>query len=316
MVTETTDLKRTLHIRHTSTGHKRIATASEPGEDYPLLSPLSENQCQTMGMKRLGGIGVAWLVATVVAVTIAAAAVGSVRSEVTDVPTALGVSAAPIFASAAQDKPSEPLDDVSGPETGASSTPAPDVETEPPAPPVVETMSIDGPGTETTTTPATTSITTTGPIVYEEDGTRHEEAAKSLPQAGSTTSTSSAPQPTTSTTTTTIIPTTATSSTTTVPATPTTTSTTTTTTTTTTPAPTPYTRAIDTDGGSLSVRVNGYAVVFRRAFPNNGWRFDLASGGPEVVEARFTKTDDRSTRIRVLVTVTDGALEISITPSK
>lgn len=263
-----------------------------------------------MGMKKLGGIGVAWFVATVVAVTIAAAAVGSVRSEVTDVPTALGVSAAPIFASATQEEPSEFLDDVSAPERGASSTLAPDVETEPPAPPVVETTSIDRPGTETTTT--TASTTTTGQIVYEEDGTRHEEAAKSLPQAGSTPSTSSVPQPTTSTTTTTIGSTTTTSSTTTVPTTPTTTSTTTTT----MPAPTPYTRAIDTDGGSLSVRVNGNTVVFRRAFPNNGWRFDLTSGGPEVVEARFTKTDDRSTRIRVLVTVTDGTLEISITPSK
>lgn len=44
-------------------------------------------------MRRIIGIGAAWLTATLVAVAVATAAVGSVRSEVTDSPTAL---AAPI----------------------------------------------------------------------------------------------------------------------------------------------------------------------------------------------------------------------------
>ena len=46
-------------------------------------------------MRRIVGIGAAWMAATLVAVAVAAAAVGSVRSEVTDAPTAL---AAPLVA--------------------------------------------------------------------------------------------------------------------------------------------------------------------------------------------------------------------------
>ena len=41
-------------------------------------------------MRRIIGVGAAWVAATLVAVAIAAAAVGSVRGEVTDAPTALG----------------------------------------------------------------------------------------------------------------------------------------------------------------------------------------------------------------------------------
>ena len=46
-------------------------------------------------MRRIVGISAAWMAATLVAVAVAAAAVGSVRSEVTDAPTAL---AAPLVA--------------------------------------------------------------------------------------------------------------------------------------------------------------------------------------------------------------------------
>lgn len=63
------------------------------------------------------------------------------------------------------------------------------------------------------------------------------------------------------------------------------------------------------------MRVDGDSVVFRRAFPNSGWRFDLADDGPAVVVARFTRIDDRSSRIKVLITVADGTLEVSITSS-
>ena len=63
----------------------------------------------------------------------------------------------------------------------------------------------------------------------------------------------------------------------------------------------------------MAVRVNGDEVVFRRAFPNPGWKFDLDNAGPETVEARFGKTDDRSTKVLVSITVVDGTLEISIT---
>ncbi len=46
-------------------------------------------------MRRIVGIAAAWLAATLVAVLIAAAAVGSVRSEVVDAPTALATLAIP-----------------------------------------------------------------------------------------------------------------------------------------------------------------------------------------------------------------------------
>lgn len=44
----------------------------------------------TMGMRRVVGITAAWMAATFVAIVIAATAVASVRTEVTDTPTALG----------------------------------------------------------------------------------------------------------------------------------------------------------------------------------------------------------------------------------
>ena len=72
---------------------------------------------------------------------------------------------------------------------------------------------------------------------------------------------------------------------------------------------------IDTDGGSLSVRVIGDNVFFRRAFPKNGWRFELANGGPEVIVARFTRIDDLSFTIKILIAVVDGVLDASITQS-
>lgn len=260
-------------------------------------------------MGRFGGIGIAWLVATVVAVTIAAAAVGSVRSEVTGVPTALGVSASPPPLVDDPDQLSDLSNQVFDEETGTTTTLVVIVETVPAESPIVE---ITTSSTTTTTEPAVTQL-----VILAEGQARHEEPTKTLPQAGAaaTTSPTSPAQPNATVTTTTTKPATITTATTTTiaPTAPTVTSTTTSTTTT-IPAPKPYTRAIDTEGGSLSVRVNGDAVTFRRAFPHSGWRFDLANGGPDEVEARFTNTDNRSTRIRVLVRVVNGTLDISISP--
>ena len=48
----------------------------------------------------------------------------------------------------------------------------------------------------------------------------------------------------------------------------------------------------------MSVRVDGDAVEFRRAFPNPGGKFDLVQGGPEAVEARFGNTENQRSKKR------------------
>jgi hypothetical protein len=260
-------------------------------------------------MRVFGRIGIAWFVATIVAVTIAAAAVGSVRSEVTDVPTALGVSVSPAVTVVESANLGEDPDDGSHLERTSTSTTAP----------AGEATTSDRPSNETTTT-STSGATEQSQIVYTETPTRQEEATKSLPQGGSTSSATTVHEDTTTTSTTrpprvsqdtttstTVQATTTSSTTTTAPA--------TTTTTTTRPRDTAYTRVIETDGGSLSIRVDGDTVIFRRAYPNNGWRFDLVNGGPDKVEARFGRLDDRASRIRVVVTAHDGVLDTSIASS-
>ena len=252
-----------------------------------------------MDMRSFGGIGVAWFGATVVAVTIAAAAVGSVRSEVTDVPTALGISASPAITVATTAEPLAAPEEPSDHDQQPPTTLAPVVESE---------------STEPSSTTTTTSTTTTRPPVAEEVShtprqTQAAEISKSRPQGVSTTSVTTAP----TTTTTTAPPratTVTTTTSTTVPST-----TVTTTTTTTIPAPKAYTRVIETDGGSVAIRVDGDAVIFRRAFPNNGWQFNLIDGGPDAVEVVFRKTDDRSTRLRLVLTVENGMLDVLLTPS-
>jgi len=248
-------------------------------------------------MGRFGGIGIGWFVATVVAVTIAAAAVGSVRSEVTDVPTALGVSASPAITVPPSAVIEEPLDDL-------ETTPTPTTTTRPVVEPAVNEP-------EELPTATTTTVTEASPGAEAQP--RSEGAVKSRPQAGTTSSTSHAPdtQPSTTATTQPATTTTTTTQPTTTAA-PTTTTRPTTTTTTTLAAPRPYTRVIETDGGSISVVVDGDTVTFRRAFPNRDWRFDLINPGPDAVEARFMWSDDRSSRIKVLVTAQDGDIQISI----
>ena len=66
----------------------------------------------------------------------------------------------------------------------------------------------------------------------------------------------------------------------------------------------------------MSVRVDGDAVEFRRAFPNPGWKFDLVQGGPEAVEARFGNTENQTLKIiRVVISVVDGELDIAVIAS-
>lgn len=73
------------------TGAVGATTLSQPITGiYPSVSPLAKDLPQTVGMRRTVGLVGAWTAATLVAVVVAAAAVGSVRTEVTDAPTALG----------------------------------------------------------------------------------------------------------------------------------------------------------------------------------------------------------------------------------
>jgi len=84
-------------------------------------------------MRRIIGVGAAWVAATLVAVAIAAAAVGSVRGEVTDAPTALGtLSIAVVTTSTTMS--------IESPQTSTSTSP---------------------PGTTTTTVAVTDETTTT-----------------------------------------------------------------------------------------------------------------------------------------------------------
>jgi type IV secretory pathway VirB10-like protein len=247
-------------------------------------------------MKATGGIGLVWFVATAVAVIIAAVAVGGVRSEVTDTPTVLGVSASPAITVLT---PTVPADTPNG-AADLPGTPPPTLA------PVVETALPDDRVVETTTTTTSVTTTTRPPVAVQTGGTRSEteepETTKSRPQSGTPSTTPSTPPTTTTTTMATVKPDNATETSTTAPS----------ATSTTTKAETAYTRLVDTDGGSVAIRVTGDEVVFRRAFPSSGWRFDLVNGGPETVEVIFGKTDDRSIKILVSITVVDGTLEISI----
>ncbi len=115
-------------------------------------------------MRRFVGIGAAWLAATLVAVAVAAAAVGSVRSEVADTPTVL---AAPLVATSAT---------VSASDLGSSTTTDSDI----PQVPITTarntetTTTLDeadtsGSSEATTTTPpvaSSSTTTTTGASSY------------------------------------------------------------------------------------------------------------------------------------------------------
>ena len=261
-------------------------------------------------MRKPAGVGIAWLVATIVAVTIAAAAVGSVRSVVTNVPTALGIAA--IRAMEAEPDALEiDGDEVSAAEAAPTSTLVPTVESETP--------------TQSSTTTTVAVTTTTQQVETSTTRSEAEEAAASSrsaetastprtqPKSSSPTATS---PPTAGDTTATTAPP-ATTTTTTAP--PATTTTTTAVLTTTPPSPNAYTRVIETDGGSFSVRVEGDAVLFGGATvsitTDTVWRFELLNAGPQFVDVQFTSFDNQYPTIRVFVTVTNGVLDILHGPS-
>lgn len=110
-----------------------------------------------MGMRRGIGITAAWMAATFVAILIAAAAVASVRTEVTDTPTALGEPA--IVAVAIEPEPDEVdqlVSSVSIVET-TTTTVSPTVEAETTS----TTAQVDTPTTTTTNPPAAAASSTT-----------------------------------------------------------------------------------------------------------------------------------------------------------
>jgi hypothetical protein len=170
--------------------HYQVFTVGYPNavldESYPSVISPSKNLHQSTGMRRFSGMGVAWFFAAVVAVTIAAAAVGSVRSEVTDVATALGVSASRAIAAA--DERSDVPNDGSDLERTTTSTPASGVEAETPE--------------------SATTETTTEHVVTRESRTRQEKVAETLPQSRSASPASRAPAAQPFTTSTPITPTT------------------------------------------------------------------------------------------------------------
>jgi hypothetical protein len=112
-------------------------------------------------MRKVVGIGAAWLAATIVAVVVAAAAVGSVRGEVTDAPMALGASSIEVDVSApTSDDPPSPV--TLAPQEMPTTTIAqidasaePSTTTTAPAPVTTTTAA----SVTTTTTPAVTTTT-------------------------------------------------------------------------------------------------------------------------------------------------------------
>lgn len=113
-------------------------------------------------MRRGIGIAIAWVAATVVAVFIAAAAVGSVRSSVTDTPTLVGSPSAAALAT------SVPSPDIDPPPS--SSTTRPTTTSTVPAPtttsPQATTTSTTAPTTATSVPPTSTTTTTSATGTY------------------------------------------------------------------------------------------------------------------------------------------------------
>jgi hypothetical protein len=118
-------------------------------------------------MRKGLGLTIAWVGATIVAVVVAAAAVGSVRSQVTDTPTALGAPTAVAMA-AAPPADTPPLDTGSVTTTVPSSTiaPVPGSAGESTTS-TAATSSVDGTTTTTTSTNSTITTTTT-PTVWQQ----------------------------------------------------------------------------------------------------------------------------------------------------
>jgi hypothetical protein len=118
-------------------------------------------------MKRITGLAAAWVAGTLVAIVIAAAAVGSVRSEVTDAPSALGASSI----------------------AEVTTTSVPDTEEEPTSTTSTTSTTLSPPETTTTTVDETddTETTTTTEVV---DTETHSTSTTTAPPVTTTTSAS------------------------------------------------------------------------------------------------------------------------------
>ncbi len=118
-------------------------------------------------MKRITGLAAAWVAGTLVAIVIAAAAVGSVRSEVTDAPSALGASSI----------------------AAITTTSVPDTEEEPTSTTSTTSTTFSPPETTTTTVDETddTETTTTTEVV---DTETHSTSTTTAPPVTTTTSAS------------------------------------------------------------------------------------------------------------------------------
>jgi len=121
-------------------------------------------------MRKIIGLAAAWVAATLVAVVIAAAAVSSVRSEVTDTPTALGAPTIATSTTTQAPASGEPPTSttIAQPDTTTSTTlPVVDTSTSTTTPPrSTTTTTVPLPVTTTTTAPATTTTTTTTSSSY------------------------------------------------------------------------------------------------------------------------------------------------------
>jgi cytoskeletal protein RodZ len=121
-------------------------------------------------VRRGVGIAAAWIAATAISIAIAAAAVGSVRSQVTDAPTALGSPEVVALASAAP----------------------PEVE---PGPPSSGEPGAQSPATTTAGAPPSPATTTTAPVAAATGATNAEAETSTTraPSASPTTQTSVSP---------------------------------------------------------------------------------------------------------------------------
>jgi hypothetical protein len=200
-------------------------------------------------MKRTLLLVVAWSTATLLAVGVAAAAVGSVRGQVTSVP------AVPIRATATSLASGEA---VAAPPvvTAGASTEATTIPTGDSGPDSIEIATVTVEGAAETTVeadgdPAATTSTTTAPSASQEQTTTTAAPTTTIPPVSSSTTAASGS-------------------------------------TTTTKAPVASTRhTYDLVGGTVSVEVGDGTVVLVGASPKSGFSVRVENAGPQRVEVSF-----------------------------
>ncbi len=190
-----------------------------------------------------------WLLTTLVAVSVANAAVSSVRAAVTDTPAPLGLPEADRVSTTT----SEVLDPMAPPATstaGAAPTTAVDEANEPPPSSTPATSQPAPTTTTTTTTPATATPVTTAP-------------------ATPPTSTTAAPAE-------------------------------------------GQIFTYDTDGGWVTVLVEGGEIRLEAAGPKQGWKVEIESSGPKEVVVKFERRSGKDEEIAFHATVEDGEPRVEI----